>query len=91
MSRTIVLPLLLLAPTSPASAALALSPTNIFAPASTPADSIFELSLFVIAVTAAIFAVVFGLLLYAVVRFRRKADDDAMPSSATDSGCRRRR
>jgi cytochrome c oxidase subunit 2 len=68
---------LLVAPTSPASATPALSPTNIFAPASTPADSIFELSLFVIAVTAGIFVVVFGLLVYAVVRFRRKADDDA--------------
>ncbi|MGA7928455.1 MAG: hypothetical protein WCA20_20985 [Candidatus Sulfotelmatobacter sp.] len=30
----------------------ALSPTNIFAPASTPAKSIFGLSLFVLAVTA---------------------------------------
>src|SRR5712671_5264211 len=67
---------LLVATTSPASATPALSPTNIFAPASTPADSIFELSLFVIAVTAGMFAVVFGLLVYAVVRFRRKADDD---------------
>src|SRR5689334_18065984 len=54
----------------------AMSPTSIFAPVSTPADSIFELSLFVLAVTAAIFVVVFGLLVYAVVRFRRRRDDD---------------
>jgi cytochrome c oxidase subunit 2 len=49
----------------------ALSPTNIFAPVSTPAQSIFDLSLFVLMVTAAIFIVVFGLLAYAVVKFRK--------------------
>ena len=59
-----------------AASAPPLSPTNIFAPVSTPADSIFELSMFVLAVTAAIFVTVFGLLAYAVVRFRRKANDD---------------
>jgi len=53
-----------------------MSPTTIFAPVSTPADSIFELSRFVLAVTAGIFVVVFALLVYAVVRFRRKPDDD---------------
>jgi len=54
----------------------ALSPTNIFAPVSTPADSIFGLSRFVLAVTAAIFTVVFAGLLYAVVKFRRRSNDD---------------
>ena len=53
-----------------------LSPTNIFAPVSTPADSIFGLSLFVLGVTAVIFVVVFSLLVYAVVRFRKRTDDD---------------
>src|ERR1700751_4572348 len=53
-----------------------LSPTNIFAPASTPANTIFGLSIFVLAVTATIFVVVFSLLAYAVVRFRKTADDD---------------
>src|SRR6266404_2853441 len=53
-----------------------LSPTNIFAPASTPANSIFELSLFVLGITAAIFAIVFSLMVYVVVRFRRKGADD---------------
>lgn len=53
-----------------------LSPTNIFAPASTPAKSIFGLSLFVLAVTGAIFLVVFSLLLYAVVKFRKRKNDD---------------
>lgn len=53
-----------------------LSPTNIFAPASTPARSIFGLSLFVLAVTGAIFLIVFTLLLYSVVRFRKRKNDD---------------
>ncbi len=53
-----------------------MSPTNIFAPASTPADSIFGLSIFVMLNVAAIFIVVFALLAYAVVRFRSKPRDD---------------
>src|SRR5258708_29894343 len=52
------------------------SPTNIFAPASTPAKLIFGLSLFVLAVTAAIFVVVFILLAYSVVKFRKRNNDD---------------
>src|SRR5271165_4819412 len=51
-------------------------PTNIFAPASTPAQSIFDLSLFVLEVTAAIFIVVFCLLAYAVVKFRKRRTTD---------------
>ena len=54
----------------------ALSPTNIFAPVSTPAHSIFGLSVFVLGVTAAIFVTVFTLLAYAVVKYRKRADDD---------------
>jgi cytochrome c oxidase subunit 2 len=53
-----------------------LSPTNIFAPVSTPAHSILGLSLFVLAVTAGIFAIVFSLLMYCIVRFAKRADDD---------------
>ena len=53
-----------------------LSPTNIFAPASTPAKWIFGLSLFVLAVTGAIFLVAVGLLLYSVVKFRKRQNDD---------------
>jgi cytochrome c oxidase subunit II len=52
------------------------SPTNIFAPASTPAHSIMSLSLLVLVITALIFVVVGGLLVYAVVRFRRRASAD---------------
>jgi heme/copper-type cytochrome/quinol oxidase subunit 2 len=44
------------------------SPTNIFAPASTPAKSITHLSVLVLAITGIIFAVVFTLLVYAVLK-----------------------
>jgi cytochrome c oxidase subunit II len=54
-----------------------MSPTNIFAPVSTPSQSIFELSRFVLMVTAAIFIVVFSLLAYAVVKFRKGRASDA--------------
>ena len=50
-----------------------LSPTNIFAPASTPADTISALSFLVLTVTGAIFVTVFCLLLWAVVRYRERA------------------
>lgn len=56
-----------------------LSPTNIFAPASTPADSIHRLYLFVLTVTGAIFLVVFGLLIYAAVKYRSRPGDDREP------------
>src|ERR1700728_989229 len=49
--------------------------TNIFSPASTPPKSIFDLSVFCFAITGIIFLVVFGLLLYSVVRFRGRAAD----------------
>ena len=61
------------------------SPTNIFAPASTPAKSIFDLSLFVLEVTAAIFVVVFALLAYVVVKFRRKATHGREPAQVYGS------
>jgi len=44
----------------PILAAVPLSPTNIFAPASTPAQTIQGLSLLVLAVTGAIFLTVFS-------------------------------
>jgi cytochrome c oxidase subunit 2 len=49
---------------------------NIFKPQSTPADSIFQLSLLVLAITGLIFVVVSGLLVYSVVKFRRRGGDD---------------
>jgi len=58
-----------------------LSSTNIFAPASTPARTIFGLSIFVLTVTAVIFCVVFGLLVYSIVKFRdRSADTGREPA-----------
>jgi cytochrome c oxidase subunit 2 len=50
---------------------------NIFKPDSTPADHIYGVALFVLMVTAAIFIAVFSLLVYAVVRYRARPDDDA--------------
>lgn len=49
---------------------------NIFSPASTPADSIYHLSLFVLGITGVIFIVVFSLLVYTVLKFRRRQGDD---------------
>src|SRR5580658_2490815 len=53
-----------------------MSPTNIFAPVSTPAESIFGLSMFVLATTAMVFVVVFALLAFVVIRFKKKSRDD---------------
>jgi cytochrome c oxidase subunit 2 len=49
---------------------------SIFKPESTPADSIFRLSLLVLAITGCIFLVVFSLLAYSVVKYRRRAGDN---------------
>ncbi len=54
-----------------------LGPTDIFSPATTPAENVFQLSLFVWAACGAIFVVVFVLLAYAVVRYRGRPGDDA--------------
>jgi cytochrome c oxidase subunit II len=56
-------------------AGLPISSTNIFAPASTPARTIFGLSVFVLVITAIIFVVVGSLLVYSVVKFRAKPAD----------------
>jgi cytochrome c oxidase subunit II len=63
-----------------------MSPTNIFAPASTPANLIFEVSMFVLLTVAGIFVVVFALLAYAAVRFRhRRGDDRSEPAQVYGS------
>jgi cytochrome c oxidase subunit 2 len=62
-----------------ASRALAEGPQStpsIFAPASTPANDIYNLSLFALSITGAIFVVVGGLLAYVVIRFRARSGDD---------------
>ncbi len=56
-------------------------PTSIFSPAGTPAHSIFGLSMLVLGITAGIFVVVGGLLLYALLRFRYRPSD---PSAAQE-------
>jgi cytochrome c oxidase subunit II len=50
--------------------------TNIFEPLSTPAESIHRAALLALAVCAVIFVTVTGLLIYAIVRFRRRSGDD---------------
>lgn len=49
---------------------------SIFAPASTPAHSIFGLSMFVLTITGSIFATVAGLFTFALIRFRERKNDD---------------
>ena len=55
------------------------SPTNIFSPVSTPAHTIYSLSLFVFAITGGIFLVVGSLLVYAIVRYRSRPGDTTEP------------
>ena len=50
--------------------------TSIFRPLSQPAQEIKETSLLVLAICGSIFAVVAGLLVYAIVRFRHRAGDE---------------
>src|SRR5258708_40326084 len=60
---------------------------SIFSPESAPAHAISHLAGFVLVITAAIFIVVAGLLGYAVVRFRRRAnDDETEPAQVYGSG-----
>ena len=47
--------------------------TSIFDPASPPAESIRSLSVLVLAITGFIFIAVEGILVYSIVRFRRRA------------------
>lgn len=49
---------------------------SIFEPRSTPADSIYQLSRFVLIITGAIFVVVFSLLGYVILKFRSHTPDD---------------
>src|SRR6266849_6502410 len=50
---------------------------SIFAPASTPAFAIRELSFLVLAIVTVIFVIVAGLTVYAIIRYRRRPGDDA--------------
>ena len=55
-----------------------MSPTTIFTPGTTPARWVFDLSLLVGAICAGIFLIVFGLLVYSVIKFRKSAEDDGL-------------
>ena len=57
------------------------SPTpSLLNPASTPAQDIYHLSLFVMATCLGIFVVVFSLIVYSAIKYRKKAtDDDSEP------------
>jgi cytochrome c oxidase subunit II len=50
---------------------------NIFAPRSTPAYSIYQVSMFTLVICGLIFAVVFILLTYAIIKFRVRTPEDA--------------
>src|SRR5215510_11748829 len=59
---------------------------NIFAPASGQAKTIVDLAMFVLGVTGAIFLVVFSLLVWAIVKFRRtEANADREPAQVYGS------
>jgi cytochrome c oxidase subunit 2 len=59
-----------------AAAANGQGPTpNMFAPVSTPAFAIREIAYFVLGITGVIFLIVGGMIVYTIVRFRRRAAD----------------
>jgi cytochrome c oxidase subunit II len=59
---------------------------SIFDPHSTPAESIYHLSHFVLSITGLIFAVVFTLLTYVVVKYRKRpGDPDREPTQVYGS------
>jgi cytochrome c oxidase subunit 2 len=48
---------------------------SVLKPESTPANTIYHLSFLVIAINVGVFAVVFGLLVYVLIRFRHRNAD----------------
>lgn len=73
-ARGSAIALLLLSWVGPASAEPPVI-TSIFDPASTPAAEIYSLSVLVLGISAAIFVVVAGLIVYSIVRFRQRPGD----------------
>ena len=60
---------------------------NMFAPESRPAHSISQLASLVLAITGVMFVLVAGLLIYVIVRYRRRPNDDGMePAQVYGSG-----
>ncbi|MGB7133928.1 MAG: cytochrome c oxidase subunit II [Acidobacteriaceae bacterium] len=72
----VLIPWLFAVCAAPAWADLPQRTPSIFAPASTPAHAIFQLSLFVLSITGGIFVVVAGLLAWALIRYRARAGDE---------------
>jgi cytochrome c oxidase subunit 2 len=62
--------------TSPLGGGTPVQTPSIFAPTSTPAFAIRDLSWFVLGICAVIFVVVAGLLTYSIIRFRRRPGED---------------
>lgn len=60
--------------------ALAAFPANTFSEASTPAREVHELSLFVLLITSFIFVSVGGLLVYALIKYRGRKNDQNEPA-----------
>src|SRR5215471_7628519 len=59
---------------------------NMFKPQATPADSVYNVSMLMLAVCAGIFLVVAGLLTFAIIRYRRrKIDDNREPAQVYGS------
>src|SRR5271169_775647 len=52
---------------------------SIFKPESTPAYSIYHLSIFVLAITGIIFVIVFSLIAYTITKFRGRSDGGPEP------------
>src|ERR1700683_2594867 len=75
----LILPAVMLLSASLCSAASRPAIPSIFKPESTPADSIYRLSLLVLAITGAIFVIVFSLIAYTITKFGRRAEDAPEP------------
>ena len=71
---------------APTSVHYAIETPSIFAPVSSPAFAIRDLSFFVLAITAAIFVIVAGLAAYTLIRFgRRRAEPEIEPAQVYGS------
>ncbi len=57
----------------------------MFSPVSTPASNVFDLSMFVLAITGGIFAVVGGLQIYAMYKYRQRGEDNTEPAQVYGS------
>jgi len=61
---------------------------NMFRPRATPAESVFNISMLMLAICGAIFVIVAGLLAFTIVRFRRRKVDDGREPAQVYGGNR---